>query len=89
MKIIQQVGRFAIKVKTGLGQLNAARVADKQHHVQSGLHPLNGVTDGRSGHAQFGSRLAEAAETCRGREGQQILFSKDGIHITAPGCHQF
>ncbi len=34
MKVIQQVGRFTIKIKTGFGQLNAARVAYKQHHVR-------------------------------------------------------
>ena len=81
MKVIQQVGRFTIKIKTGFGQLNAARVAYKQHHVQAGLHAFDGVTDGRGGYAQLGSRFAKTAKTCRGSEGQQILFGKDGIHI--------
>ena len=58
MKVIQQVGRFTIKIKTGFGQLNAARVAYKQHHVQPGLHTFDGVTDGGSGHAQLGRRFA-------------------------------
>ena len=89
MEVVKQVGGFAVKVEPGLGQLNAARVAYKQHHVQAGLHAFDGVTDCRGGYAQLGSRFAKTAKTCRGGEGQQILFGKDGIHITAPGCHQF
>lgn len=89
MEIVKQVGGFAVKVEPGLGQLNAARVTHKQHHVQPGFHPLDGVTDGRGGDPQLGSRLAEAAEACGGGEGQQVLFGKDGIHITASSVISF
>jgi hypothetical protein len=30
----------------------------------------------------FGGGFAEAAEACGGGEGQQVLFGKDGIHIS-------
>lgn len=89
IEIVQQIGSLAVKVKAGLGQLNAAGVTHKQHHVQPGLHSFDGVTDGRRGHTQLGGGFAETAKTRRRGEGQQILFSKDGIHITAPGYHQF
>jgi hypothetical protein len=32
--------------------------------------------------------FAEAAEACGGGEGQQVLFGKDGIHISS-FLHQF
>ena len=83
VKVVQQVGCLAVKVKARFGQLNAARVTHKQHHVQPGLHAFNGVTDGRGGHAQLGGGFAETAKTCRSGEGKQVLFGKDGIHITA------
>ena len=89
VKVIKQVGGLTVKVKTGLGQLDAARAADKQHHVQPGLHALNGVTDGRGRHAQFGGGFAEAAEACGGSKGQQVFLGKDGIHISLPSAISF
>lgn len=46
VEVVQQVYGFAVKVEPRLGQLDAAGVTHKQHHVEAGLHPLDGVADG-------------------------------------------
>ena len=45
VEIVEQVGRLAKQIASGLGQLNAAGTASKQHHVEPQLHALNGVTN--------------------------------------------
>ncbi len=89
VEVIQQVYGFAVEVEPRFGQLDAAGIAYKQHHIEAGLHTFNGVADGRGGDSQLGRGFAKAAKSRRGGEGQQVLFGKDGIHIMAPGTHQF
>ena len=45
VEIVEQVGRLAKQIASGLSQLNAAGTAGKQHHVEPQLHALNGVTN--------------------------------------------
>ena len=49
VEIVEQVGRLTKQIASGLGQLNAASTAGKQHHVETHFHALNGVTNCRCG----------------------------------------
>ncbi|MNY28980.1 hypothetical protein D3C86_1629940 [compost metagenome] len=80
MKIIKQIRRFTIKVKSGFRQFDTAGITHEQYDVQPGLHPFDGVTYRGCRHAQFVCRFTEAAEARRSGKSQQVLFSENRIH---------